>query len=404
MIMPETSAPNLSGLHQGAGQSSLRLASLDTLRGIIMTLMALDHASFFIARMHSREFWGTALPDYASALPFVLRLVSHLCAPGFFFLMGVGMALMATARWRDGWSHGRLTRFFLLRGALLIGLQLLVENPAWGLAFVYGVPGSFVSRGGPLPGGGEGFAVYFGVLFALGGVMMLLAPTLRWHWRFHLSLALGAIFLTQWVTPGPEASHRLYPEGLRLLMIPGRTGQVVVFYPVLAWLGVAGLGVLFGQWLAGAGSDRKASRWIALTGGILLMLFFLIRSLGGPGNFHLPAPGWIGYLNVTKYPPSLAFLCLTLGVNGLLLSGLSLKSVEQGRLFRVISVFGRTPLFFYVMHLYLYGLMGWLVPAGVSAAPMLLFWLVGLVVLYPLCQIYYRFKRTRPIVSVWRYF
>lgn len=185
-----------------------------------------------------------------------MRLVSHLCAPGFFFLMGVGMALMATARCRDGWSQGRLTRFFLVRGALLIGLQLLVENPAWGLAFVHGVPGSFVSRGGPLPGGGEGFAVYFGVLFALGGVMMVLAPTLRWHWRFHLALALGAVFLTQWVTPGPEASHRLYTEGLRLLMIPGRTGQVVVFYPVLAWLGVAGLGVLFGQWRAGAGSDR----------------------------------------------------------------------------------------------------------------------------------------------------
>jgi uncharacterized membrane protein len=96
-----------------------------------MILMALDHASFFIARMHSREFWGTALPDYASALPFLLRLVSHLCAPGFFFLMGVGMALMAAARCRDGWSHGRLTRFFLVRGALLIGMQLLVENPAW---------------------------------------------------------------------------------------------------------------------------------------------------------------------------------------------------------------------------------------------------------------------------------
>lgn len=404
MIMPETFAPDFSASHQSAGRSSSRLANLDTLRGIIMTLMALDHASFFIARMHSREFWGTALPDYASALPFLLRLASHICAPGFFFLMGAGMALMASARLRDGWSQGRLTRFFLVRGALLIGLQLLVENPAWGLAFVHGVPGSFVSRGGPLPGGGEGFAVYFGVLFALGSVMMVLAPTLRWHGRFHLALALGAILFIQWVTPGPEASSRLYHEGMRLLMIPGRTGQIVVFYPVLPWLGIAGLGVLFGRWLEDSGSDREPFRWIGLTGGLLLMLFFLIRSLGGSGNFHPPTPGWIGFLNVTKYPPSLAFLCMTMGVNGLLLSALSLKSVERGRLFRVISVFGRTPLFFYVLHLYLYGLMGWLVPAGVSPARMLLFWLVGLVVLYPLCQIYYRFTRTRPITSAWRYF
>jgi len=402
--MPESSAQNYRSVRQGAGQPSLRLASLDTLRGIIMILMALDHASFFIARMHSREFWGTALPDYASALPFLLRLVSHLCAPGFFFLMGVGMALMAAARCREGWSHGRLTRFFLVRGALLIGMQLLVENPAWGLAFVYGVPGSFVSRGGSLPGGGEGFAVYFGVLFALGGVMMVLAPALRWQWRFHLAFALGAVLLTQWLTPGPEASHRLYPEGLRVLMIPGRTGQVVVFYPVIPWLGVAALGVLFGQCLAGAGDDKRPFRWVGLAGGILLMLFFLIRSQGWPGNFHLPAPGWIGFLNVTKYPPSLAFLCLTMGVNGLLLATLSLQSVEQGRLLRVLSVFGRTPLFFYVIHLYLYGLMGWLVPSGVTPVRMLLFWLAGLVVLYPLCQRYYRFKQTRPIASVWRYF
>ena len=70
---------------------SQRMHSLDALRGIIMILMALDHASFFIARMHSREFWGTSLPDYATVLPFFMRLASHICAPGFFFLMGIGI-------------------------------------------------------------------------------------------------------------------------------------------------------------------------------------------------------------------------------------------------------------------------------------------------------------------------
>jgi uncharacterized membrane protein len=279
-----------------------------------------------------------------------------------------------------------------------------VENPAWGLAFVYGVPGSFVSRGGPLPGGGEGVAVYFGVLFALGGVMMVLGPTLRWHWHVHLAMALCAVFLTQWVTPGPDASHRLYPEGVRLLMIPGRTGQIVVFYPVLAWLGVAGLGIVCGKWLAGAGNDREVFRWIGLAGGLLLLCFGLVRGSGGFGNIHAPAPGWIGFLNVTKYPPSLAFLCLTLGVNGVLLSGVALKGVGVRYLSPALLVFGRVPLFFYGIHLYLYGLMGWLVPAGVSPVHMLLFWLVGLVVLYPLCQRYYRFKRTRPASSLWRYF
>jgi uncharacterized membrane protein len=369
-----------------------------------MIIMALDHASFFIARMHSREFWGTTLPDYPSALPFLLRLVSHFCAPGFFFLMGVGMALMADARLRAGWSHARLTRFFLVRGALLILLQLLVENPAWGLAFVFGDPGRFISRGGPLPGGGDGVAIYFGVLFALGAVMIVWALMLRWHRGLLLALALGTIGCSQWVMPGPEASKTLYHEALRLLMVPGRTGHVIVFYPMIPWLGVTGLGLFFGRCLATPEKKGRPYRWLGLTGLLLLALFVLVRVWGGPGNLHPPDPGWIGFFNLTKYPPSLAFLLLTMGVNSLLLTGLSLKLVEQSSLFRVISVFGRTPLFFYVIHLYLYAMMGWLVPAGVSAPRMLIYWLAGLLVLYPLCRLYDGFKIRLPANSIWRYF
>ena len=101
----------------GSGPSSntppaRRIAALDQLRGTIMVLMALDHASYFIARMHSREFWGTALPDYADALPFVLRAATHICAPGFFLLMGAGMAMLSEARRASGWTPARLSRFF----------------------------------------------------------------------------------------------------------------------------------------------------------------------------------------------------------------------------------------------------------------------------------------------------
>jgi uncharacterized membrane protein len=145
-------------------------------------------------------------------------------------------------------------------------------------------------------------------------------------------------------------------------------------------------------------------RWLGLTGLLLLALFVLVRVWGGPGNLHPPDPGWIGFFNLTKYPPSLAFLLLTMGVNSLLLTGLSLKLVEQSSLFRVISVFGRTPLFFYVIHLYLYAMMGWLVPAGVSAPRMLIYWLAGLLVLYPLCRLYDGFKIRLPANSIWRYF
>jgi uncharacterized membrane protein len=131
-----------------------RLIFLDSMRGLIMVLMALDHASFFIAKTHSHEFWGTALPRYDDALPFLLRAVTHLCAPGFLLLMGVGMALYIAARVGEGWGNWRVARFFVIRGFMLIVFQQFLENPAWYLGSLGTATGAFTSRGGPIPGGG----------------------------------------------------------------------------------------------------------------------------------------------------------------------------------------------------------------------------------------------------------
>ena len=107
-----------------------RFVALDLHRGLIMVLMAIDHASYFVARVHALEFWGAPLPVYSDACWFWTRWVTHPVAPGFFFLMGAGIALFADARHRSGWGEGRITRFFAIRGALLICLQMLIENPA----------------------------------------------------------------------------------------------------------------------------------------------------------------------------------------------------------------------------------------------------------------------------------
>lgn len=377
-----------------AAAPSGRIAALDHLRGAIMALMALDHASFFIGRMHSREFWGTALPDYASALPFLLRGVSHICAPGFFLLMGAGMAMLADSRSAAGWSPGRISRYFLLRGLLLIAVQVLIENPAWRLAFVRGLPGTFVSRGGPIPGHGDGTSIYLGVLFALGAVMILWSLVLRLPSLAVAAISATAILATQWVTPGPEAFSVDYPWWLRMLQIPGRSGPWVVFYPVVPWLGIAGLGIVLGR----AAIPRPGPAFSAAA--VLLAGFVLVRGVGHFGNFHPPLPGVIGFLNVTKYPPSLAFIFLTLGANALLLGCFGRGS---GRGYAWLAVFGRTPLFFYILHLYLFGLMGWSVPGGVAPMWMLLFWLAGLAMLYPLCRLYDGFKRSQAVDSFWRF-
>src|SRR6187402_1278160 len=90
-----------------------RVAAIDALRGLIMVVMALDHANYFVAKSHvGNEFWFIPAPFYPTALDFLTRAVTHLAAPGFFFLMGAGMALFAASRKRAGWSNASITRHF----------------------------------------------------------------------------------------------------------------------------------------------------------------------------------------------------------------------------------------------------------------------------------------------------
>src|SRR3954452_8718155 len=93
-----------------------RYLPVDALRGLIMMIMALDHASAFIARQHAIEFWAGAMSAYHSAFPFVTRWITHLCAPGFFFLMGAGIYWQAAARREHGASEGVTIRRTILRG------------------------------------------------------------------------------------------------------------------------------------------------------------------------------------------------------------------------------------------------------------------------------------------------
>ena len=87
-----------------------RVRSIDVLRGLIMVVMALDHVGLMVGRFHSQEMWAGAWTRYSSALPFLTRLVTHFCAPGFFLLMGVGLAMMADARAHQGWTGRRISR------------------------------------------------------------------------------------------------------------------------------------------------------------------------------------------------------------------------------------------------------------------------------------------------------
>ena len=120
--MPSPSSPVESPPPTSPPTAASRLAAIDTLRGFIMVVMAIDHASAFIAQKHGSEFWTgphTRYPtaDFVSRTAVVSIAIHHPSVrSGFFFLMGAGMSLFAASRRRIGWDEARITRYFALRG------------------------------------------------------------------------------------------------------------------------------------------------------------------------------------------------------------------------------------------------------------------------------------------------
>ncbi|MBN1660497.1 MAG: DUF4396 domain-containing protein [Anaerolineae bacterium] len=357
----------------------------DALRGLIIIFMALDHANHFVAQGHSSgEYWGGVFPAYDDPLVFLTRFVTHFCAPGFFLLMGLGMVMFARTREQRGWARWQIIRQFLIRGGMLIALQFLVVNQAWNLS-----------------PGGWGIQIYLGVLFALGG-SMIAGSLLLWLKPVHLlGLTLALLVGTELLVPDAGLWGAMSAPKL-VLLVPGGiirpTGDVFLWsnYQTLPWLGLATLGMVFGHWLAD--DPRKAFGRAWKIGLACLAGFVVVRCLDGFGNIRpRMGDGWIDLLNLVKYPPSVAFTLMTTGVNLSLLWLLSRAGERVQRVLQPLVVLGQAPLFFYVQHLFLYAMLGHLLaPEGTSIAPMYLVWLLGLLILFPLCLGYRWFRAHQP--------
>ncbi|MGD8823131.1 MAG: acyltransferase family protein, partial [Anaerolineales bacterium] len=363
----------------------------DALRGLIILLMALDHANHFIAQSHSSgEYWGGFFPTYTQILPFLTRFVTHICAPGFSFVLGIGMILLAESRRRQGWSAGKIRRFLITRGLVLIALQFIIVNRAWEWS----------------PSGWQ-IETYVGVLFALGGGLIIGSFLIGLPRGWFLALSLATMLFFEWLTPSPEMWGQFQVLGVpdRLNWWLLRTGGDQVLwsnYPLLQWLEFTFFGMFFGSWILEQG--RKPLLWAWKIGLALLLGFVIIRAADGFGNIR-PRPGnsWIDWLNVVKYPPSISFSLLTMGINLLLLSGLERLTQLRPAWTRLFVWLGQAPLFFYVTHLFLYAAIGnWLTPSGTTLGQMYLWWLAGVAVLLPLTRWFGQFKRTRPVNSMIR--
>lgn len=379
-----------------------RYTSVDALRGLIMIIMAIDHASAFLARQHSSEFWAGAMSSYTSAFPFLTRWITHLCAPGFFFLMGAGIYWFAASRQSTGWSPNDAVRRTALRGFAILLTGQLLENPVLflqGLMKPAAVSLSKVTAPPPI----DGSALYWGfiTLSGLGAVMILCALLLRlppWTW---LATSAICVFITNTLLPADGKPGPLYQA---ILLTPGLSQHVFVVYPVIPWLAVAAAGMFFARWWRTQPATAEKRIWII--GAALLLLAIVLRAAGGWGNIRPPRDSsWIEFLNNVKYPPSLVFWSMSVGIN-LLLLALLIRLPERFKSeSSPLMVYGQTPLFFYLAHFYLLMIGGFLFfkEAG-SLEQAYLGWVIVLLATYPICAWYRKFKLSKPKESLWRMF
>jgi len=359
---------------------SNRLPAVDAMRGLVMVLMTVDHASHaFNAGRYVADsiVWyqpGSAIP----AAQFLVRWMTHICAPSFIFLAGLSLSFSIARKQARGAADRRIDADMLLRGLFIMALDPLWMSLGFGgrtvLQVLYAIGGSLCCM------------VLLrrcktGVLLAAGLVLMLASE----------ALAGLVVWRGGETSPGPVGA---------LLFTGGRLGDFgYVLYPLMPWLAYMILG-----W---AGRIRRPAQWFAAAGATALALFLVVRGLNGYGNMLLYRDDLsvLQWLHVSKYPPSLAFACLTLGLMGLF-QALFFRIYADGRARPAdpLLVFGRTPLFFYGLHVHLLsggalllGLWksGGLVETFAAAIAILL-------ILYPLCRWYAGIKTAHPN-SILRY-
>lgn len=381
-------ATPVSAVNEGVLESH-RLISVDLVRGWVMILMALDHVRWFFS---DATFSPTDL-EHTSAALFFTRWVTHFCAPAFIFLAGAS-AFLSTAR---GTSRPVLARYLLTRGLWLVLLEITAVHLAWSFSF-------------------DIKEIYLGVLWAIGWSMVALSGLIYLPRPVLAALGL-AMIATHNLADGIGLDRFTNGDGslstigwlVSVLHIPHRP----ISYPLIPWVGVMMVGYAFGPILQ---MQRKSAfRVMTATGFALLGAFLVLRAsnvYGDPVPWSAqPSPLFsvLSFLNTRKYPPSLLYLLMTLGPTLLLLAWCPRN---PGPISRCLVTFGRVPLFFYLVHLYLiHGLVlavayvqgqdvtayltsfsdfpeGW----GFSLPVVYGCWLGVVLLLYPLCRAFARFK------------
>lgn len=363
-----------------------------------MVLMALDHSRSFF---HYGAFVYDPV-DLTTTTPilFLTRFITHFCAPVFVFLAGTSAFLYGIKK-----TKPLLCRFLITRGLWLILIEIAIMPVIWYFDFSYGF-------------------IYLQVIWAIGISMIVLAACMYLPWKVLLFAGL-LLVAGHNLLDGITAEGKSFTSILWYILHQSNFLElsdnlmILVGYPVLPWIGVMILGYCFGK-LYSIGFDASRRRkWLLWSGTGSIVLFIIVRAINVYGDLtpwsvqENPLFTIFSFINVTKYPPSLDFVLITLGPAFLFLYAFE---TIKSKITNFFIVFGRVPFFYYILHIFLihlFALLGLVITGGnwrlmilteevfmnheidTYGYPMwivYIVWIVVVLLLYPICKRYMVYK------------
>jgi uncharacterized membrane protein len=378
-----------------------RIESIDILRGVIMLIMALDHC---------RDFFHIAGPasdptNMATTTPilFFTRFITHFCAPTFVFLSGVSAYLAGLRR-----TKAELSSFLIKRGLWLVLVELVVLTFAFTFNPFYNV---FILQ----------------VLWAIGISMIILGLLVRAPMAVIGVIGAFIFFghdILDYVTipekGTPSVLMNIFFTARGTFLSLDKSHFVADLYAIIPWTGIMLLGYVCGQLYNPSFNPEKRRNILRATGLALLVLFLFLRIF----NFYGDPDPWtiqrnwvhtvLSFFNVSKYPPSLLYSCMTVGTA---LTILSFTEHIKNKVTSIFVIYGNVPFFYYVLHFYLIHIIcvilffasgyntSQIVPKngpflfhpddfGYSLGIVYLIWLFVITVLYWPCKWFSKFKKT----------
>lgn len=384
------------------GLNNSRILSIDLLRGLVMVTMALDHARMYFGY----GTWYASPTDLATTTPmlFFTRWITHFCAPVFLFLAGTSAFLRGT----KNTSTAQTALFLFTRGIWLVIVEIVIVTFGWTFDPTYSL-------------------VILQVIWAIGLSMIVLSGLVFLPMPVILAIGLALVFGHNLLDPvrvdGISFVDYLWYTLHQPQLVTSNGRVISIFYPVLPWAGLMALGYVFGNLFTKDVAATRRTLWLLASGIGATILFIVLRQFnlyGEPflrqvldsGTFTL-----VSFLNTTKYPPSLQFLLMTMGPALIFLAIIEYARMRETNPF---VVFGKVPLFFYIVHIYLIHALaivalsftGWdwreyilsaprfqsgrLSDFGFGLEAVYVIWLIVVIMLYPLCRWYQKVRQNNP--------